>query len=75
MEGPDISVDDVIVSVIDTGVNYRYPDLSNQMWFNPKDIPNNNIDDDGNGYIDDVHVSASSFAVPVYICCNAMRKI
>ncbi|MCW5556070.1 MAG: S8 family serine peptidase [Verrucomicrobiae bacterium] len=45
----------VIVAVIDTGVRYTHYDLTNQMWINPGEIPGNGIDDDGNGYIDDVH--------------------
>lgn len=45
----------VIVAVIDTGVRYTHYDLTNQMWINPGEIPGNGIDDDNNGYIDDVH--------------------
>ncbi|MDM8565990.1 S8 family serine peptidase [Candidatus Halobeggiatoa sp. HSG11] len=45
----------VVCAVIDTGVDYNHPDLANNMWKNPGEIPNNNIDDDGNGYIDDVY--------------------
>ncbi len=45
----------VIVAVIDTGVDYRHPDLAANMWVNPGEIPGNGIDDDGNGYIDDVY--------------------
>ncbi|MBE0543457.1 MAG: S8 family serine peptidase [Verrucomicrobia bacterium] len=45
----------VIVGVIDTGIRYTHYDLTNQMWINPGEIPGNGIDDDGNGYIDDIH--------------------
>jgi subtilisin family serine protease len=45
----------VIVAVIDTGVRYTHYDLTNQMWINPGEIPGNGIDEDGNGYIDDIH--------------------
>ena len=47
--------DDVVVAVIDTGVDLDNPELFNSIWINKKEIPNNNIDDDGNGYIDDVN--------------------
>jgi hypothetical protein len=46
---------DVVVGVIDTGVDYNHPDLAANMWINPGEIPGNGIDDDGNGFIDDVH--------------------
>ncbi|MFI5179662.1 MAG: S8 family serine peptidase, partial [Vicinamibacterales bacterium] len=44
----------VIVASIDTGVNYSHPDLAPNMWRNPLEIPGNGIDDDGDGYVDDV---------------------
>lgn len=47
--------EDVIVAVVDTGVDYRHEDLEPVMWVNPGEIPGNGKDDDGNGYIDDVH--------------------
>jgi subtilisin family serine protease/subtilisin-like proprotein convertase family protein len=46
---------DTIVAVIDTGVDYTHPDLAANMWTNPGEIPGNGIDDDGNGYVDDIH--------------------
>ncbi len=45
----------VIIGVIDSGVDYNHPDLTNNMWTNPGEIPGNGIDDDGNGYVDDIH--------------------
>ncbi|MCK5328357.1 MAG: S8 family serine peptidase, partial [Candidatus Latescibacteria bacterium] len=45
----------VRIGVIDTGIDYNHPDLAANMWTNPGEIPGNEIDDDGNGYVDDVH--------------------
>lgn len=45
---------DIIIAVTDTGVDYTHQDLVNQMWRNPKEIPGNGIDDDSNGYVDDI---------------------
>ena len=46
---------DVIVAVVDSGVDYRHPELADNMWTNPGEIAGNGIDDDHNGYVDDVH--------------------
>lgn len=46
---------DVVVAVIDTGVDYTHEDLAANMWVNPGEIPGNGIDDDGNGFVDDIH--------------------
>jgi len=46
---------DIVVAVIDTGVNYGHMDLDHNAWINPGEINNNGIDDDNNGYIDDIH--------------------
>ncbi len=45
----------IVVAVIDTGIDVQHEDLRNNIWHNPKEIPNNNKDDDGNGYIDDIY--------------------
>jgi thermitase len=45
----------VKIAVIDTGVDYNHPDLKSNMWVNTKEIPGNGIDDDKNGFIDDVY--------------------
>ena len=46
--------EDVVVAVLDTGVDYNHIDLRDNIWTNTGEIPGNGIDDDGNGYIDDV---------------------
>ncbi len=46
---------DVIVAVIDTGVDYTHQDLVANMWVNGGEIPDNGVDDDGNGFVDDIH--------------------
>ncbi len=45
----------VLVAVIDSGVDTLHEDLKDILWTNPKEIPGNGIDDDHNGYVDDVH--------------------
>lgn len=45
----------VIVAVIDTGIEYTHPDLAANMWANPGEVAGNSVDDDGNGVVDDVH--------------------
>ena len=45
----------VVLGLLDTGVDYNHPDLSANIFNNPGEIPGNGIDDDGNGWIDDVH--------------------
>ena len=45
----------VIVAVCDEGVKYNHPDLIDNMWVNEDEIPGNGIDDDNNGYVDDIH--------------------
>lgn len=62
--GADIDIDsvwnnltgsDVVVAIIDTGIDYTHPDLAANMWHNANEIPNNSIDDDNNGYVDDYY--------------------
>ncbi|KAA1244764.1 S8 family peptidase [Aquimarina sp. RZ0] len=45
---------EIVVAVIDDGMQFDHPDLVDNLWTNSQEIPGNNIDDDGNGYIDDV---------------------
>jgi len=45
----------IVVAVVDTGVDYNHEDLKDVMWINKGEIAGNGIDDDGNGYIDDIH--------------------
>ncbi len=46
---------DIIIAVIDTGADVKHPKLSGSLWKNLKEIPDNQIDDDNNDFIDDVH--------------------
>lgn len=44
-----------LVAIIDTGVDYTHPELSSRMWVNPGEIPGNGIDDDKDGFVDDIY--------------------
>jgi subtilisin family serine protease len=46
---------DVIVAVVDTGVDYRHRDINDNMWINIGEVAGNGIDDDDNGYVDDIY--------------------
>ena len=46
---------DIIVAVLDTGIDYLHEDLKHSMWVNQQEIPNNGKDDDGNGWVDDIY--------------------
>ena len=45
---------EIIIAVVDTGFDYTHEDLASQTWVNAGEIPDNGVDDDNNGYIDDV---------------------
>ena len=45
----------IVVGVIDTGIDYTHPDLAANIWTNPGEIAGNGVDDDANGFVDDVH--------------------
>jgi subtilisin family serine protease len=47
--------DTVKIGIVDSGVQWTHPDLNANIWNNPNEIPGNNIDDDNNGYVDDIH--------------------
>ena len=47
--------DKVVIAFVDSGVDLDHPELKDKIWTNADEIPDNNIDDDGNGYVDDVH--------------------
>ena len=49
-----VGSNDVYVGIVDTGVQITHTDLSGQIWTNPFETPGNGVDDDGNGYVDDV---------------------
>lgn len=66
LSGIDINIDDawstytdsgkeVIVAIVDTGIDYSHEDLNGNIWTNDGEIANNGIDDDSNGYVDDVY--------------------
>ena len=46
---------DVVIAMVDTGIDYTHRDLQSRMWTNEGEVPNNGLDDDGNGYVDDVY--------------------
>ena len=55
LESKGLKPTTVVVGVLDSGVQVDHPGLVKNIWSNPNEVPNNGKDDDGNGYIDDVH--------------------
>jgi subtilisin family serine protease len=45
---------DVVIAIIDCGIDYTHPDLADNLWNNEDEIPDNDIDDDSNGFVDDI---------------------
>lgn len=46
---------EVVIAIVDDGVNWEHPDLAANLWVNPGEVPDNGVDDDNNGFVDDVH--------------------
>ena len=63
----------IIVAVCDEGVKYTHPDLAANMWVNEAEIPDNGIDDDKNGYIDDIH--GWNFLPTIHLILKFLSKI
>lgn len=55
LESKGLKPKTVVVGVLDSGVQVDHPGLVKNVWTNPNEVPNNGKDDDGNGYIDDIH--------------------
>ncbi|MFQ5498718.1 MAG: S8 family serine peptidase [Candidatus Zixiibacteriota bacterium] len=69
-DNPPASTSTVVVAIIDTGVDWDHPDLVDRIWTNPGEIPDNGLDDDHNGYIDDIRgwdfSGNDSGIIPIY---------
>lgn len=50
----ETGIKNIVIAVVDSGIDYNHPDLKDNVWINKNEIPGNNIDDDGNGFVDDV---------------------
>lgn len=53
-ENPPDNTSTVVVAIVDSGVDWDHPDLASMIWNNPDEIPDNGIDDDHNGFVDDI---------------------
>ena len=69
----------IVVAVLDTQIDLNHEDLKDQIWTNSKEIPNNNIDDDRNGYVDDIHgwsyISAKNGSYVVWANFEYVRMV
>jgi len=68
--GTTMQNDTIVIAVLDKGFDIFHPDLVDNMWNNPGEIPWDNIDNDGNGYVDDIHGWNFRFGSPVYTVEN-----
>lgn len=50
-----VTGDGIVIALMDTGIEYTHADLRDRIWRNPDEVPNNGLDDDANGYIDDLY--------------------
>ncbi|MEN9722073.1 MAG: hypothetical protein RJB38_59 [Pseudomonadota bacterium] len=51
-----VGADDIVVAIVDTGIDYTHPDLRNNLWRNEREAAGTTgVDDDGNGYVDDIY--------------------
>ncbi len=69
-DNPPDNTTTVVVGVIDTGVDLDHPELAGHIYVNPSEIPDNGIDDDHNGYIDDIHGWDVAGDIPFFIPDN-----
>lgn len=51
----DREPNEIVIAIMDSGIDTTHDDLKSQLWINEDEIPGNGIDDDGNGYVDDIH--------------------
>ena len=65
---------DVVIALIDTGVEITHPELADSIWVNEDEIPGNGIDDDGNGYIDDTSGLQRERGQSRNACCRNDRR-
>jgi subtilisin family serine protease len=64
--GTTVQNDTIVIAVLDKGFDIFHPDLVDNMWNNPGEIPGDNIDNDSNGYVDDIHGWNFRFDSAVY---------
>ena len=57
---------EIVIAIIDGGFEINHPDLINNLWVNKEEIPGNGIDDDGNGFVDDMHGWNFKWDSPVF---------